>query len=200
MKLPYSYRSQFFNPVLALSILGHVAVFTAGAGLFNLSPEFGVQRASSSMEVVISKVEVKPKLEVKEGRVLTARESEKTVPVKEIKEGEKPQEKFHKPVYIPPAKGALERKASPHQKNPAPVYPEMARERGWEGLVLLRVKVEAAGNPAEVQIEKSSGYKILDDAAVRAVRQWRFKPASIGNASFASWVRIPVRFSLVENS
>jgi len=200
MKIHYSYRQQFFTPVFLFSFLGHALVFTAGTGLLSLSPEFGVEQAPSSMEVVISKVETKPAPEVNPARVLTTLgSSERTVAVKKI---EKPKEiqKTSKPVYIPPAKGAAERKASPYFKNPAPIYPQLARENGWEGMVMLHVFVQSDGKPGQVNIERSSGRKILDHAAVKAVKKWRFKPAGIGNVSFATWVRIPVRFTLVDKN
>jgi protein TonB len=200
MKIRRSYRQQFFTPVFLFSFLGHALVFATGAGLLSLSPEFGVEQAPSSMEVVISKVETKVEPKITSSRVLTTlKSSEKTVPVKEI---EKPEEKqkSSKPVYIPPAKGAAQRKASPFLKNPAPIYPQSARENSWEGMVMLHVFVQSDGKPGQVNIEMSSGRKILDDAAVKAVKKWQFKPAGIGNVSFSTWVRIPVRFSLVDKN
>lgn len=200
MKIIHSYRHQFFTPVFLVSFFGHALAFTAGSGLFSLSPEFAVEQAPSSMEVVISKVE--PKVEPKpiSEKVFTALESPKKIET--VKEIEKPKEvkEAAKPVYIPPTKGAVERKASPYLKNPAPVYPRLARENGWEGLVMLHVFVQSDGRPEQVNIEMSSGRKILDDAAVKAVKKWRFKAAGIGNVSFATWVRIPVRFALVDKN
>ena len=200
MKIRNSYRQQFFTPVFLFSFLGHALVFATGAGLLSLSPEFAVEQAPSSMEVVISKVETKVEPKITPSQVLTTlKSSEKTVPVKEV---EKPKEKqkTSKPVYIPPAKGAAQRKASPYLKNSAPVYPQSARENGWEGMVMLHVFVQRNGKPGQVNIEMSSGRKILDDAAVKAVKQWQFKPAGIGNVSFSTWVRIPVRFTLVDKN
>jgi protein TonB len=196
MKIRYSYRQQFFTPVFLFSFFGHALVFATGAGLLSLSPEFGVEQAPSSMEVVISKVETKVEPKIPPSQVLTTlKSSEKTASVKEI---EKPKEKqkTSKPVYIPPAKGAVQHTASPYLKNPAPVYPQLARENDWEGIVILNVFVQSDGKPGEVNVDKSSGRKILDDAAVKAVKKWQFKPAGIGNMSFSTWVRIPVRFIL----
>ena len=200
MKVPYSYRQQFFAPVFLFSFIGHAVAFATGAGFFSLSPQFGVQQAPSSMEVVISKVEpdVKPKPE-NSARVLTAlQHSKKKVAVKKVEKPKNEKREFSKPVTIPPQKGALQREANRYLKNPAPVYPQLARERGWEGVVLLSVFVQSDGKPGKVNVEKSSGYKILDDAALKAIRKWQFKPAAIGNISFATWVRIPIRFTLVD--
>lgn len=80
--------------------------------------------------------------------------------------------------------------------NPVPEYPAIAVRRGWEGEVLLRVLVSAAGDAGEVLVEKSSGFALLDDAAAAAVRGWRFVPASEGGESVPGEVLLPVRFAL----
>jgi periplasmic protein TonB len=81
-------------------------------------------------------------------------------------------------------------------KNPEPDYPELARRRHQEGLVLLAVKVTAQGRAERVEIKKSSGFSLLDNAAVEAVRDWEFQPARIGSLAFGSEIEVPVRFEL----
>ena len=81
-------------------------------------------------------------------------------------------------------------------KNPEPDYPELARRRHQEGLVLLAVKVTAQGRAGLVEIKKSSGFPLLDDAAVEAVRDWEFDPARLGALTFASEIEVPVHFKL----
>jgi periplasmic protein TonB len=81
-------------------------------------------------------------------------------------------------------------------KNPEPDYPELARRRHQEGLVLLAVKITAQGRAERVEIEKSSGFSMLDDAAVEAVRDWKFKAARIGSLALESEIEVPVRFEL----
>ena len=61
---------------------------------------------------------------------------------------------------------------------PDPEYPEIAQERGWEGRVLLKVHVLADGKPGGVSVAKSSGFKVLDDEAVRAAKKAMFKPVA----------------------
>lgn len=80
--------------------------------------------------------------------------------------------------------------------NPKPAYPRSARRRGQEGTVLLRVEVLANGRVGEVVVDTSSGYESLDEAAVKAVRKWRFTPARRGSARVNCWVRVPVEFDL----
>jgi protein TonB len=82
--------------------------------------------------------------------------------------------------------------------NPKPEYPSLAKSREWQGKVLLRVRVSAAGLSEEVQVEHSSGHEILDDAAIDAVKQWRFIPARRGETPVASAVLVPIVFSLRE--
>lgn len=80
--------------------------------------------------------------------------------------------------------------------NPAPEYPDVALERGWEGDVILRVKVSAAGLPLSVNVQKSSGKKVLDDTAVKTVKRWKFSPAKQGNQAIEGWVEVPIGFQL----
>ncbi|HXB60510.1 MAG TPA: energy transducer TonB [Candidatus Acidoferrales bacterium] len=83
-------------------------------------------------------------------------------------------------------------------KNPAPVYPAAARRRHEEGLVILTVNVTADGHAAKVSIKKSSGFKLLDDAAAEAVENWEFEPARLGPVSLESDVEVPIRFELTQ--
>lgn len=80
--------------------------------------------------------------------------------------------------------------------NPAPGYPETARRMRQEGTVSLKVLANASGQAAEVTLVASSGIPSLDQAALRAVRRWRFVPARQNGQPIASWVRIPIRFKL----
>ena len=74
----------------------------------------------------------------------------------------------------------------------------MARMRGYEGMVLLAVEVLTDGRAGEVRIKKSSGYALLDQSALNAVRAWRFEPARKMDIPLVMTVDIPIRFSLSE--
>ncbi len=56
-------------------------------------------------------------------------------------------------------------------------YPEAARRQGIEGQVLVLLLVDASGAVAAARVEESSGHPMLDEAALRAVRQLRSLPA-----------------------
>jgi periplasmic protein TonB len=80
--------------------------------------------------------------------------------------------------------------------SPEPSYPLVSRAREEEGTVLVKVLISPYGTAADVQIEKSSGYSRLDDAAIKAVRGWKFAPATRGSRAIATWVTVPVKFVL----
>ena len=79
-----------------------------------------------------------------------------------------------------------------------PDYPEEARRNKEQGVVLLRLVVSEAGRVEDAVVEKSSGHVLLDQAALRAVKNWRFAPArkAEGSVPVRSATRIPFRFSL----
>ncbi|MFH1293525.1 MAG: energy transducer TonB, partial [Pseudomonadota bacterium] len=81
-----------------------------------------------------------------------------------------------------------------YSENSPPSYPSIARRRGYEGVVMLSVKVLVDGNVGELRIKGTSGHSILDRAAVKAVKKWKFKPAFRGEVPVPMWVEVPVRF------
>jgi len=80
--------------------------------------------------------------------------------------------------------------------NPPPTYPAQSRRMREEGQVLLLVHVSADGAATAVHVRQSSGFSRLDDAALAAVRQWRFVPARRGHQTMASTVLVPIVFTL----
>jgi len=83
-----------------------------------------------------------------------------------------------------------------YKHNISPPYPLLARKRGYQGTVLLEVLVSKDGKAASIQLSRSSGYNILDRAAIKGVRDWLFYPAKRGDELFEMWVKIPIRFTL----
>lgn len=80
--------------------------------------------------------------------------------------------------------------------NPPPVYPIMARRLGISGHVLVRAEVTTDGHCRDAHIIKSSGYRILDNTALAAVKKWRFIPATRGSEPVTATVDIPLNFTL----
>jgi TonB family protein len=83
--------------------------------------------------------------------------------------------------------------------NPRPTYPEVSRRRGQQGTVLLEVAIQIDGSVEKVAVARSSGYKILDRAALLAVRRWQFWPAKSAGLPIASRVVVPIDFVLNED-
>ena len=73
------------------------------------------------------------------------------------------------------APSTKEAKLRPLPGNPQPRYPSLARRRGEEGRVLLRLTVNATGRVEAVSVARSSGYELLDQEAQRTVARWRFQ-------------------------
>ena len=80
----------------------------------------------------------------------------------------------------------------------APDYPHLARKMGWEGLVVIRVRVGADGSCLGASVMQSSGYAVLDEAAREAVQAWQFTPATKGEVPVEGELDIPIRFTLVD--
>ncbi|MDX2227198.1 MAG: energy transducer TonB [Verrucomicrobiae bacterium] len=81
-------------------------------------------------------------------------------------------------------------------RNPAPRYPEEARANRWEGVVMLLVGVSAQGRVDSISVESSSGHAVLDAAALKAVREYRFRPAEVMGVPVPCTLKVPIRFKL----
>jgi protein TonB len=99
------------------------------------------------------------------------------------------------PIEAPP-EPVLPKLSADYLKNPAPDYPLASRRLGEKGKVLLRVLVSAEGKAEQVEIDKSSGFARLDQAAKATVRNWLFVPAKLGDKSVRAWVIVPIVFTL----
>ncbi|MFM9885616.1 MAG: energy transducer TonB [Burkholderiales bacterium] len=80
--------------------------------------------------------------------------------------------------------------------NPPPASPAAARRMRLEGLAVVRALISVEGRVETMKLEKTSGSDLLDDAAQRAVKSWRFVPARLGAETVAHWVDIPIQFRL----
>ena len=79
-----------------------------------------------------------------------------------------------------------------------PVYPPRCLRLGIEGRVKVRVLVGENGRPQEVSLGESSGESALDQAAMDAVREWRFEPAKRNGVPVRAWAIVPVEFKLID--
>lgn len=83
-----------------------------------------------------------------------------------------------------------------YKLNPKPQYPMIARRRGYEGSILLKVFVLEGGSVGKIELKKSSGYGILDQSALEAVKDWIFIPGKKNGEAISSWVTVPIKFQL----
>lgn len=79
---------------------------------------------------------------------------------------------------------------------PPPQYPRNARRLGWEGVVETLVTVDKEGRSVEVLVVRSSGHAALDQAALGALRQARFRPGSRNGIPETGSLTVTVRFRL----
>ncbi|UHQ22032.1 energy transducer TonB [Lysobacter sp. 5GHs7-4] len=81
--------------------------------------------------------------------------------------------------------------------NPAPTYPGEAVRNQLTGTVMLEILVGIDGKPIEVTVVKSSGHRVLDQAAKRVVMQrWTFEPAMQAGQAVQARGRVPIEFTL----
>jgi periplasmic protein TonB len=104
------------------------------------------------------------------------------------------------PVAPPVAAITLEPVVAPrtdaaHLNHPA-TYPPISKRLGEQGVVQLEVQVLVDGTVGQLKLKRSSGYVRLDEAALSAVRHWRYLPARRGDQAIAAWYVQPVSFSL----
>lgn len=79
---------------------------------------------------------------------------------------------------------------------PPPAYPAQARKEHLSGTVVLRAEIDDRGRPLTVALHQTSGHAILDAAALRTVRAWRFDPARRDGSPVSARLEIPIRFAL----
>jgi len=80
--------------------------------------------------------------------------------------------------------------------NLPPIYPNLARRRGIQGTVVIIAGISPSGLVSSTKIKTSSGSGTLDNAAVKAIRGWRFTPATNNGRPITSEVEIPLTFKL----
>jgi len=93
--------------------------------------------------------------------------------------------------------GTITQSARPHGGYQVrPSYPSSALRQGIQGTTMLKVHVLLDGRVGDVVVQQSAGHPDLDQAAIDAVRRWRFEPARRGNDPVAMWVLLPVQFQI----
>jgi len=78
---------------------------------------------------------------------------------------------------------------------PDPEFSEQARQAGYEGVCVLELVVDTEGMPQKIRVTHALGLG-LDDKAMEAVRQWRFKPAMKDGEPVAVQINVETNFRL----
>ena len=91
---------------------------------------------------------------------------------------------------------AVDYKPRPVAGNPKPHYPLLARNQGIEGRVVVNVLISVQGTVKTISVGQSSGSRLLDKAAVQAVKKWRFHPVLHNGEAIPSSESVPIVFKL----
>jgi protein TonB len=79
---------------------------------------------------------------------------------------------------------------------PDPVYPLLAKRRGWEGTVTLDIELRADGSVGDIKVAQSSGHALLDQAAMDKVKTWRHIPVKRDGVPVTRRAHQPLVFKL----
>ncbi len=82
------------------------------------------------------------------------------------------------------------------QPRPPLSYPNKARRRGYQGITLLMISLDTSGAIEKVAIVRSSGYQILDKAALKNVAKWQFHPVKVNGETVKARFQVPINFAL----
>lgn len=78
---------------------------------------------------------------------------------------------------------------------PRPLYPAESRRSGEEGLVVLRVLIDETGRVVRIEVERSSGFARLDNAARKAVEHALFRPYVENGVPRQALAVVPIEFT-----
>ncbi len=210
-----------------ISAVFHLLFLFVGGGLFFAAPEYGVESGKGGVEVNLVAAPLPASVSIPEKQApqkmkdvvkatsadtftVPASDSEKQINKVETKnpsqapspstitgDGSSAVPGTDK-TTLQSTSGAIRDEQPTYLKNPAPPYPEAAKSQGQEGVVHLKVDVGPDGLVEDLSIRKSSGFPLLDEAALKAVRKWKFKPGKMAGLATSMTVQVPVRFKIEE--
>ena len=80
--------------------------------------------------------------------------------------------------------------------NPKPAYPNISKRRGEQGTVTISVLIGMDGSAQDAKVKTSSGFELLDQAALNTVKNWRYVPGKRGGVPETMWFNVPINFVL----
>ena len=185
-------RRQWAGFMLSLAV--HLSLLFLGGWSLMQPARFGMELGSGGLEISLVAA---PPHAASNAEAAGATAAEEVVSLLERRV------EANRPSWIPTtisSAGGAQTDAKPDNlKNPAPPYPEAARRQGEEGMVVLLISIDKTGHPAQVEVQRSSGYALLDESALTTVRRWKFIPARMGGRPIESAANLQVLFRLKEN-
>jgi len=96
-----------------------------------------------------------------------------------------------------PDSGAQDSKAISVIKNPPPIYPLALKQKGISGRVVIEATVDVDGKISKAKVIESSD-AVFSQAALKAIRQWAFRPATKNGQPIATKVQVPFAFKTIK--
>jgi len=197
-------KDLFFAVIIALAIHAGFAfthIYTAPRPVYFKAKNYSrliISMVSTHTPDVVPVVKKKRKVVVEEKKKIIKPVNKSTpIPKREIVKETTTLENIVTEPISPSVKAAKVTLAVPrYGENKPPVYPAIARRRGYEGVVMLSAEVLVDGTVGNLEIKKSSGYNILDRSALETVRKWKFEPGRKMGYPVVMNVEVPVRFVL----
>lgn len=95
-----------------------------------------------------------------------------------------------------PPRVDLPSSSADYLNNPPPSYPPLSKRLGEQGRVVVRARIEVNGSASQAEVQTSSGFERLDQAALQTVKRWRYLPGKRAGVPEAMWFNIPIEFVL----
>ena len=171
----------------------------------SVKPDFDIKKTNApkksapDMEPSLQKEEAEIKKEIdvkKETEIKKEIGGKEQTGVKEEKRRDERRVSEKKSSRAPEARPG--RRLPEYKRTSPPIYPRLAKKRGFQGVVILEILVNRRGSVEKINISESSGHRLLDDAAVTAAKKWRFTPGFDGTQSIKMWIKAPVHFKLTD--
>jgi TonB family protein len=82
------------------------------------------------------------------------------------------------------------------KQNPLPPYPRVARLKKFQGKVEISITFNSLGNVIEAKIHHSSGHQVLDEAALKTLKNWRFNVGDLEAKEQGVQIVVPIDFKI----
>ena len=98
------------------------------------------------------------------------------------------------PIHVAPVPVVLPKPT--YAPDPQDFYPDQSRRNNEEGRAMVHICVDIRGRVATAAVQESTGHPLLDQAAVKLAKAYRFKPATQAGRPVQDCLGLPVKFVL----